>query len=786
MYFLRTLLISTFCIASISSYSQSNTSIYGNVSSDNEGPLVGVIIELKNTQKGAQSDVDGNYSITDITPGSYILIFNSFGYSKDSIHIHLKQGENLLVNKKLSVDTTSQNEVVITAKTDVEELKESGFSVNSIDTKQYANTTTDLNQVLNRSAGVKVRESGGTGSDYNFSINGLSGKSIKYFVDGIPMDVMGGTMTLNNIPVNLAERIDVYKGVVPVSLGADAMGGAVNMITNQKIKRYWDASYSYGSFNTHKAALSGQYTFDKTGLVIRTNMFYNFSKNNYLMKGVEVWDASNQEYIKRDFKRFHDNYQSALGQLELGFTNKKWADLFFIIGSYSKTNQDIQTGVRQEIVYGGVTRNGYAYNTSMRWKKDSFLLKKLNANAFISKTFDTYVLNDTSSYRYAWDGSRTISGHAEQGGDKALTHITRPKIYGRINLSYALNDNNSFNVNYTFDRIKNQNYNELETDKDYNPGLIVKHILGIAYQQQLIHKKLTNTYFGKYYGLGTAMPSAINTNGTTSDVKDFISNYGYGIATRFKFTKDIGIKASFEHAYRLQEVGELFGNGYTTVANADLKPEKSNNINAGLYYGKKIGKHNFFIEGGAFYRNAQDFIYQVIYATYINVSKYENTSNVLVKGLEGEVRYNFSDLLNFSVNASYQNATNNTQYVLNSKALDATYTNKIPNQPWVFGNADLGIGKNNLIGKDSRLQLNWNIQYVHWYFLTWEAYGAKDAKNKIPSQMIHNTSLSYSYKKGKYNIALECRNITDALAYDNFRLQKPGRSFSIKLRYHFQ
>ena len=273
MYFLRTLLISTFCIASISSYSQSNTSIYGNVSSDNEGPLVGVIIELKNTQKGAQSDVDGNYSITDITPGSYILIFNSFGYSKDSIHIHLKQGENLLVNKKLSVDTTSQNEVVITAKTDVEELKESGFSVNSIDTKQYANTTTDLNQVLNRSAGVKVRESGGTGSDYNFSINGLSGKSIKYFVDGIPMDVMGGTMTLNNIPVNLAERIDVYKGVVPVSLGADAMGGAVNMITNQKIKRYWDASYSYGSFNTHKAALSGQYTFDKTGLVIRTNMF---------------------------------------------------------------------------------------------------------------------------------------------------------------------------------------------------------------------------------------------------------------------------------------------------------------------------------------------------------------------------------------------------------------------------------------------------------------------------------------------------------------------------------
>ena len=32
-------------------------------------------------------------------------------------------------------------------------------------------------------------------------------------------------------------------------------------------------------------------------------------------------------------------------------------------------------------------------------------------------------------------------------------------------------------------------------------------------------------------------------------------------------------------------------------------------------------------------------------------------------------------------------------------------------------------------------------------------------------------------KEGRYNLSFECRNLTNALLYDNFRLQKPGRAF---------
>ncbi|MBX9448739.1 MAG: TonB-dependent receptor [Taibaiella sp.] len=55
----------------------------------------------------------------------------------------------------------------------------------------------------------------------------------------------------------------------------------------------------------------------------------------------------------------------------------------------------------------------------------------------------------------------------------------------------------------------------------------------------------------------------------------------------------------------------------------------------------------------------------------------------------------------------------------------------------------------------------------------------------MPTQLSHDVNLTYSLKDGRYNVALECRNITNARLYDNFSLQKPGRAFYIKLRYFF-
>ena len=68
----------------------------------------------------------------------------------------------------------------------------------------------------------------------------------------------------------MAERVEVYKGVLPVNLGADALGGAVNIVSRRDAN-YLDATYSFGSFNTHKVSVNGAYTHLKTGFTVRAN-----------------------------------------------------------------------------------------------------------------------------------------------------------------------------------------------------------------------------------------------------------------------------------------------------------------------------------------------------------------------------------------------------------------------------------------------------------------------------------------------------------------------------------
>ncbi|SEL66794.1 TonB-dependent receptor [Parapedobacter koreensis] len=762
------------------------------VSTANQG-IPGITIQIQHHTLGTLSEEDGSFSLHNIPYGKHILEISGVGY--------LTQTQQLVIGPQpianLTIILEAQNNALetvdVVGKTASKQLKESGFHVNAIETRQYANTTADLNQILNRSTGIRIREAGGLGSNFNFSINGLSGKAVKYFIDGVPMELLGSAMSLNNIPVNLAERLEVYKGVVPVDLGADAMGGAINVVTNQQARNFLDISHSYGSFNTNRSALHGQYVHPETGLTVRGSGFFNYSDNNYLMKEIELLDGaildgdrivddSKAQFVQGTARRFHDQYRSAMGQLEVGVSQKKWADVLFGSIGYTTIDQDLQTGFDQRTVYGNVTRESKAYSGSLRYKKDNLFVEGLHTNLFLSYSHDHFITADTLMRQYFWDGTwKSGRATAEMGGIRSLGNIIRPRIYGRVNASYLLNEQHSFNVNYTLDNVKNESYNALITSGDDTPGILRKQIAGLAYQQTLFQQKWVNTFFVKQYLLG--MEQEKYRDGAYAMADTSFAKYGYGLASRYRINDALGIKFSVEHAYRLQETEEMFGDGLNVQPNPDLLPESSNNLNLGAYYQRQIQQHQFFVEASGFYRDAKDFIYTVP-DQRSNALKNENKSNVRVHGFEAEARYQYGSLLTFNVNATYENAINTTKFSQGGTSVpEATYKNKIPNRPWFYGNADLSIGKDNLLGKDTRLTFNWYSQYVHWFYLTWEKYGNVNGKSNIPTQLVHNAMITYSLQNGRYNLSAECRNLTDELAYDNFRLQKPGRSYAVKLRY---
>lgn len=779
----------SFC--SFAALAQNKATISGSVK-DANGPLAGASVKLKGTTTGTTTNAAGNYFFDKLKAGRYTIIVTSIGYTTATFEVTLKENEQFVKPFQLTENLSQLSDVNIAGKTQTQQVRESGFAVNAVQTKKLANTSLDLNQVLNRSTGVNIREQGGMGSTFNFTLNGLSGRQIRFFLDGIPMESFGGGLTLNNIPVNLAERIEVYKGVVPVELGSDALGGAVNVITDQHTKKFLDASYSYGSFNTSKAALNGRYTDEKTGLMFNFSGFYNYSKNNYLMRNNPKYDAAikvieDGQIVEKDVRRFHDEYHSAMGQMDVGVRNKSWADIFTVGFMYNDLYKQIQTGASQNNVYGAAYQTGNFYMPSLKYKKNDFLLKGLNVNVTASLALDRNSVIDTSSYVYGWGGivrRETIAG--ELNDIKSIYHYKNTTGIVRTNLSYVINDNQNLNLNYTyshFSRSATEDIRAVDNNPFDQPNTIGKSVLGLAYQADMLDKKLTTTLFGKYYGLNTLVRQAIFiSNGvySRSDSSNKGNNFGYGLATRYKINNNGGFKVSYEHAYRLQEAEELFGDGINVTSNINLKPERSDNINIGGYYSHIVNKHKFTAEAGYFFRNVQNLIYSSPggkYSTYINVGK------ARINGVEAELGYQYANVLDIAVNASYQNAVDNQKYDLTTGLDNITYGDRVPNQPWLYGNANIGIGKDNLLGKNTRLQLNWSSHYVDWFYINWESRGSKESKNQIPSQFIHNVALSYSLQNGKYNISAESFNVTNELAYDNFRLQKPGRSVALKLRY---
>lgn len=130
-----------------------------------------------------------------------------------------------------------------------------------------------MGEVLARAEGVSVQRAGGLGSNMRFSLNGLTNDQIRFFVNGVPLEFSPYSLGLANIPVNFVNRMEIYKGVLPIQFGADALGGGVNVVTNPvKPGLHGDLSYQYGSFKTHRTTMSISYGKKNFFLILTDSM----------------------------------------------------------------------------------------------------------------------------------------------------------------------------------------------------------------------------------------------------------------------------------------------------------------------------------------------------------------------------------------------------------------------------------------------------------------------------------------------------------------------------------
>lgn len=773
---------------------QSKGIVTGRIVDQQKQPYYPVAVAIEGVYIGGYTNENGVYHINDVPAGSQTIVVSGIGVKTKKVPIHVTAGKvNRIPDIEIDTQAEELEEVQVIGKSEARRQQEQAYAISVLDIKKAYNSAAPLNKLLNNVSSVRIREEGGMGSNYNFSLNGFSGNQVKFFLDGIPMDNFGSSFNLANISATMAERVEVYKGVLPVNLGADALGGAVNIVSRRDAN-YLDATYSFGSFNTHKVSVNGAYTHLKTGFTVRANAFYNYSDNDYKVFVPIIDLATNKKIDERWVRRFNDAYRSGGIRLETGITNKPYADYLRAGIILSKNDKDVQTGATMDAVYGGVKMKSESVIPSIRYKKDDLFLDGLSLSLYGTYNSVNTFNVDTIARRYNWLGESVPSTSAGEG------YYTDSKIknrewLGNGNISYVIDGHQSLILNHVVSAMRRTMNDKVRPDDENNnvPQQLTKNITGLGWQ--IRYDRWNANVFGKMYKLYSSTYKRLDEyteNARWEKVRDHKTNFGYGAAATYYILPSLQAKFSYEHAYRLPESIEMFGDGLIQQRNPDLKPESSRNLNLGLSFIQTFGAHQLSADGNFIYRYTTDFILKGVSLTSNPTTGYENLGKVLTKGVEAAVRYNYKDLFHTGAGFTYQDITDRQRYEKTKDSFvgegiteNITYKERLPNIPYLFANADAGVRFHDLIWKNSVLTFDYNLNYIHSYYLSVPGLGAKSSKKVIPEQFSHDLALGYSMDNGKYSVVVECTNLTNQKLYDNYRLQKPGRAFNVKLRYFF-
>lgn len=774
----KILLAAILCANVIFTYAQNLSSILsGTVKTTTGEILPGATIKISKTAYASVSDASGTFRILNITPGKYSIVISAIGFATQKRDITLTAGNETKISLLIAEHAAQMETVNVVGRTKAQEVNSQAFNVTAIDAAKLYNTTLDISGALDRVAGVRVRETGGVGSSFNVSLNGFSGNHIRYFIDGIPMDNFGSSFQINNIPINLAERVEVYKGVVPMWLGSDALGGAVNIVTGNKNRNYIDASYSFGSFNTHRSVINAAAT-SQSGFTVQLNAFQNYSDNNYKNELPQRLLANVQGATGTALRRFNDTYHNETLIANVGVVGKSFADNLLLGITLGKNYKEIQTGARPDAVFGQLHRRGTIIMPSLKYKKNN-LLKGLDVTVNANYNLGYEKTIDTAYADYDWDGIRDPKATMGEREGGQLSKFSNNNGLATAMVSYQLAEHHSVAVNNVFSTFNRKTDNILfPANNALDPAKKVnKNVLGFGYSYD-VDNKWSSNLFGKYIYQNNIIGSR--------NIASSTSKLGYGLALAYFINPNLQVRSSYELTNRMPEATEIFGDLENQEANPALKPERSDNLNLGVVYNFQINEINrFSVTTNGVYRYSADFIYNRLNNNQTKTVA-DNREGVRTLGADADIRYSYRNWLSAGTTITYQFLQNLQQFEPGYNGVSPVYLDQMPNIPYLFGNADVSASFRDFGKKGNNLTIGYNLLYVHAFWLYWPSLGGRsttDDKKVIPMQLAHDFNFVYSMKNGRYNISLEAKNITNKPLFDNFSLQKPGRGFYLNLRY---
>ncbi|WP_243473296.1 TonB-dependent receptor [Winogradskyella sp. MH6] len=613
--------------------SQTTFTLSGYITSEGE-PISYANVYLETTSYGTTTDANGYYEIKNIPSETYTIIASMAGYITQYKTIKIEDNSTINFN----LETESLDEVVVTGTRTFKRKTNSAVIVNilnseSLNTLQACN----LSEGLKFQPGLRVETDCQTCNYTQLRINGLGGGYSQILINGRPIfSPLTGLYGLEQIPVNMIERIETIRGGGSSLYGSSAIGGVVNVITKVPKTNNFDISYTYQNINgkTDDHIISGNAT------------VVSKSKN----AGVSL-------FINNRNREFYDHNDDNFSELTTLKNTALGANFFFL----PSENQKLEASFSKlnEYRYGGEMVDQPAYLAQQAEERTHDVIMgsldyQLNFNNDNSSLITYFGAQQTDRDHYTGifpDDETEIDTHISNppyGTSKTVT------LQGGIQLNHRLN-------NFL------KGTNVLTIGTEYLVDDVLDIINSYNYKIDQTTKNL-GTFFQSDWEI---TPKLNLLSGFRVDSNNLVDHLIFSprFSLLYKTESNVQLRATWSTGFRAPQAFDtdlhiaFTGGGISRISlDDDLTQERSNSFSTSINYDKSSEKFiaGFTLEG--FYTKLDD----AFYLNPIGEDEFgqrfekQNGDAAVVQGITIEVRANYNKKVQLETGFTIQKSEFNT------------------------------------------------------------------------------------------------------------------------------
>lgn len=208
-------------------------------------------VMILGTNRGAVSNEEGQFEFRKLAAGKYTLRVQVMGYKTQEKTITVSAEATSVVHFQMEEVSFTTDEVVVSANRNEVSRKAAPVVVNVMSAKLFETVnSTDLAKSLNFQSGLRVENNCQNCGFPQVRINGLEGPYSQILINSrLIISALSGVYGLEQIPVNMIERVEVVRGGGSALFGANAVGGTINIITKDPINNSFQVASTMSNMN---------------------------------------------------------------------------------------------------------------------------------------------------------------------------------------------------------------------------------------------------------------------------------------------------------------------------------------------------------------------------------------------------------------------------------------------------------------------------------------------------------------------------------------------------------